>query len=442
MKLDKDILLARLQGKGWTEIGEQIGMSRDAVRRRMAKVLEAVELHGDAKADPTNIEVLRLERELAGREELTRQLEQKIKALHKDESVFQGLAHVIRDSTEPLPFIEPDVDALLAKRDEDATPVDMVVLLSDEHADLVITKDASWGLEQYDFGIFRCRLQTLFDLIVEYVTVHLPRHAFVRLWVFKLGDAVNGDIHDAGPKNYFRNTLKAALAVGDVEAQFVQGLIPHFPGGIVVVGISGNHPRRTTRKDYQAPHDNYDFLVGVQMATRLHEYIEAGVVTVILPDSYSAYVEVRGKVWALNHGDEATSYTGLPWVGFDRRNNRVQALLAKVDQRADYFAYGHYHTAAEFSSAGARSYHAGGWFVVDPYALNKLALGGDAPTQTLYVQSDKHGIILPIPIYTKHAAREAAFLRGEWEPQLGRSIVLDTVSPPPVVEGFQLIQAP
>lgn len=410
----------------WTEIGDRLGISRDAARRAYARAV-GVEA-ARAPLDPTHPQLLRLERDNALLADTVRELKRKVRATHREAALFDALAETIKEHAAPFPVAPaPAFDS--RKVGLQRTPVDAVLLLSDEHADQVIDPAVVWGLEDYDFNIFRCRLQRLADVITEYVTIHLPAHQFERLWIFKLGDTVNGDIHDAGPRNHFANTVKAALAVGDAEAQFVQQLLPHFPGGVHVVGVSGNHPRRTRMKDYDGPHDNYDYLAGVQLATRLGAEIAAGRVTVTLPESFSAYVEVRGRLWALNHGDDVLGYSGIPWVGFDKRNNRVQSILATADEHADYFAYGHYHTAAEFASAGGRSFHSGAWTYVDPFALEKLALGGHEPVQTLYVMDDKHGIILPVPIYTRDRSRESAFRAGRYEPLIGRGLAVDAVNP-------------
>ena len=149
------------------------------------------------------------------------------------------------------------------------------------------------------------------------------------------------------------------------------------------------------------------------------------------PSLGSAYVEVRHMLWGLSHGDDTTGYTGLPWVGFDRRNNRVQTLLGRVDRRADAFCYGHYHTPAAFPSAGAVSFHSGCWTAADPYAINRLAAGGE-PQQTLVVVGDKprvRGILLPIPLYTRHEETEALYREGKYTPELGADTALDTVTP-------------
>lgn len=388
------------------------------------------------RPDPTNLALRRLEQELLRVKAELRDAEAKLKLERRQQQVFDELASVIGETTKPLPALSPV--KVPAKR-ASATDVDAVLVLSDEHSDQVVSAQGTWGVEQYDFNIFRCRLERLLRLTIDYVTQHLPAHRFDRLWIPKLGDGVNGDIHGGGAKNHFRNTIKAAIALGDVEAQFVQALEPYFPGGVHVVGVSGNHPRRSIKKDYGGPHDSFDYLAGVQMATRLAGLIKAGRVSVHLPDAWTAFVNIRGRVWALNHGDDVKGTWGIPWYGYERKNSRVQAMIGQFDQTVSYFLYGHYHTAIDFKSAGAESIHSGAWPMTDPFALNALSIGQE-PVQMLHVVDDRHGVILKAPIYTRSREREASYRAGEWAPKLGAEMVIDQVTPR--MEGFQLINAP
>jgi len=434
-------------------IGEVIGRTPAAVQQRLskgsaklkAKVRDAAKKFRilyeagvpTPATNPADTELLKAERRITQLTDENRDLHAKVKALHKRDGLFDQLAGVIQQVVTPLPSVTvPPVP----KGAPDRTPCDFVLILSDEHADEVVSRESTWGIEQFDWHIFRCRLERLRNLIADYARLHLPMHKPERLWVLKLGDAVNGDIHGAGPRNFFGNTIKAAIAVGDTEAQFVQSLIPFFPGGVHVVGVSGNHPRRSTHKDYDAPHDNFDYLVGVQMAARLANEVQAGRCSVVLPEAWSAYVQIRNSLWCLAHGDDTTSYTGLPWVGFDRRNNRVQSLLRRVARHADVFAYGHYHTPAAFPSGGGLSFHSGCWTAAESYAINKLAAGGE-PQQHLIVVGDKPGvrsILLPIPLYTRDEAQEEAFRNGKWAPTLGAVTPMDLLAPKPM-DGLHVV---
>lgn len=384
------------------------------------------------KKEEIDPQILRLERENQILKDELALHKRKLVASRRQENIFLELSEVIRQTVEPL----APVPVILPKASERQTPVDAVALISDEHADQVITSAGTWGLESYDFNIFRCRLHRWTKTVMKYLTVHLPRHRFERLWIFKLGDSVQGDIHGAGPRNHFGNTLKAALALGDAEAQAFQALSRILP--VHIVGVSGNHPRMSLRKDYPDPHSNFDYLVMTQIATRLQKEIAAGKVSVHAPRAWSAYVEVRGRLWALNHGDDVRGYAGIPWYGFGRKHNKVQALVSRKGTRVKFFAHGHYHTAIQAQENDAESLHAGNWSVTDQFAAEALAAGSE-PVQQLYAVDDDYGIVLPIPIYVRDEAEEARYREGLWEPDFGRSLIIDQISKPD--EGFQMIRA-
>jgi hypothetical protein len=281
-----------------------------------------------------------------------------------------------------------------------------------------------WGLDHYDFNIFRVRMETWARLIVDYINVHLPKHTFEHLWIFKMGDGIQGDIHGGTIHTYFKSALKGALAVGELEADAINWIQYRTGIKITVICVSGNHPRRSIRKDYHGPQDNFDFLIATQIETRLRENKN---IKVWAPDSWTAFAEVLGRVWAINHGDDVQGYAGFPWYGFDRKNQRVQALVARKGFRIDYFSYGHYHTDAKVPAAGAKSFHNGGWYFSDVYAINKLSVG-DEPQQSFFICSEKRGVIFEIPIQLKTPGIEEQVLEGELEPAFGQDIVIDTIS--------------
>jgi hypothetical protein len=395
-------------------------------------------LEPESESDPVEVsEIIFLEREVISLRDKLSAATRKLKLAHRQETLFISLAGVIKEEAHPLPYVEVDSSAWVSKR-EKTTSVDAVLLLSDEHGDSIVKSAGTWGLEEYDFNIFRCRMSKLVKTVADFATIHLPKHNFRKLWIFKLGDSVQGDIHGKADRNYFPNTLKAALAVGDVEAQAIAALAPCFPEGIHVVGVSGNHPRRSVKKDFDDPNNNFDYLVMSQIAARLDNYIKEGTVSVVAPESYTAYVEVRGKIWALNHGDDVKGYAGHPWYGFSRKNNRVQALVARKGLRIKYFTYGHYHTAIEMQEADAESLHAGAWYLTDAFAINKLAVGSE-PVQPLFVVDEDHGRILSIPIYVRNEDAEERYRAGEWEPELGKHLTIDTLTGEEMGHKFHLI---
>jgi hypothetical protein len=349
----------------------------------------------------------------------------KLVAAHRSETEFLALARVIEEHTKPLDPVNYNVKLAPTDPRDERYSVDGVLLLADEHADQQVLSQSTWGIEEYNFDIFRCRLSKLAKVVRGYATTYLPRHRIDKLWIFKLGDAIVGDIHNN--KSNLGNAIRAALAVGDVEAQFIQSLLPCFPGGIHTVCVSGNHPRRSKKKEYTDPHNNFDFLVATQMATRLQHEIDTGRCSVYAPASFTAYVDVRGHLWCLNHGDDVKGYAGFPWYGYSKRENKVQALVAQVGAHVNCFAYGHFHTAITRQQADCESYHAGNWFVSDPYAVEAVVAGSE-PIQPLFLFNEQHGRILEIPIKVRDIPREQAFKNGEWEPEFGKGLILDQVT--------------
>lgn len=367
-----------------------------------------------------------LERRVQSLQDKLKASQAKLAQGYRDETVFQGMAEVFRKTIKSYPDVSPSPPVIKVKG---YTLVHGVALLGDEHGDAIVDSQAVWGLDHYDFNIFRCRLEVWARLIVDYINVHLPKHKFEHLWIFKLGDGIQGDIHNSSKTGYFKSSLKGAIAVGEVEAQAIYWIYEQTSVPITVISVSGNHPRLSIRKDYEGPQDNFDFLIATQIATRLSNTP----IQVFTPNAWTTFADVLGYIWSINHGDDVKSYSGFPWYGFDRKNQRVQALVARKGFRVDAFAYGHYHTAAKTPSAGAKSYHNGGWYFSDPHALNKLSVG-DEPQQNFYVVSEKRGVIFEIPIQLKKSSIETDYLERGKEPSFGEETILDQVIPPVVDE--------
>jgi len=673
-------------------------------------------------------------------------LKSKLRAAHRENTAIEFAAQVVSEEVQPL---EP-VPIITREKKEGTTPVDAVALLSDEHSDEMLHPAAAWGLDAYDFDIFRCRLQRWAEELTQYLTTHLPAHDFERLWVFKLGDSVNGDIHNMKDKNHFANTLKASMATGDAEAHALQFIARETGLPIHVVSVSGNHPRRclddqtevltrrgwlsytdittkdevfgvsptqdrrggqpvegvpvydspghileaqgrtinfgvteehrflvkpkskqkgehpyrfvnvrelsqyakipvsvqntqegcglneaeirlsawlltdghitypntyryigftqresnkenitkwldvlgmeytetprkrrdvvidgkpvsaesqevsydirvraessrrfkefcsekgqlpewawrmdakefswfldsfvdgdgtwktprsaviygkgqvmhelqalcimngwkanlledkraapgnyrltmsrrtmvelsqpiaevpyngevwcltvrfgnflvrrkgkahftgnSRRKSYEGPHDNFDYLVTSQIATRLQNQES---IDIVAPEAWTAFVDVRGHLCALNHGDDIRGTWGIPWYGVNRRANRIQALVAKKGVQIRYFFYGHFHEVANVPVSGADARFNGPFPMTSPFSLDGLALATD-PAQSVFFVSDK-GIILQADLWVRDLDREEAFRAGAFEPSFGTTTILDELEPP------------
>jgi hypothetical protein len=369
--------------------------------------------------DPTHPELRDAERKILALGEQVRVETKKRKEADKGATIVAQLAEVIREAATPL---EPRP---LTVKATGGGPyhVDGVLILSDEHADHVIHPELTMGLEDFDFDIFRVRAERLQNTVIRYVTHHLPQYSFDRLWIVKLGDAIQGDIHNMKLRNHFGNAIRAAIATADVEAEMVANLAQYFPGGVHVVSVPGNHPRTTKTPQHEDPTDNLDYLIAAGMASRLSDHIAEGLVTVNAPRSWGALIDVRGWLVHASHGDNVRGFAGLPWYGFDRYENRVKDLFSQVlDRPIDYFLHGHYHTSTERTTASSQGLHNGAFYQTGGYEIHALAVG-NRPRQDFYVLQDREvdrGYTFKIPIWLKNQAKEQAFRRGEF-------LTLDTI---------------
>jgi hypothetical protein len=341
-------------------------------------------------------------------------------------NVTTALIEVIREEMVPLDPVKP----MLVKHSETKYTVDGVLLLSDEHFDKIVPPTVTMGLEDFDFDIGRLRLERLARVVIGYVTHHLPLYHFERLWIFSLGDKLMGDIHDSKYRNHFPNSLRASIAVADLEAEFVAQLAPYFPGGVHMVCVPGNHTRGTAKPQFEDPTDNYDYLIAAGIHTRLTNLIDEGQVTIHHPDSWGALVDVRGWLNHIGHGDDVRGWAGFPWYGFDRKEAKVKALFSRVlDQPIDFFWHGHFHTPTERTTSDSTSFHNGAFYTTGGYELKKLSVG-NIPRQEFLIFEDREidrGFILKVPIYLRNREKERAFREGDLDPALGRALTFEAL---------------
>ena len=373
--------------------------------------------------DPTDPALRKAERRVVALGDEVRQLRLKLRHSDRKDGIVLELAEQLESFVEPM--LAPLSVLTNTNIERKQEPVDAVVTLSDQHADRVVRTAGSWGLERYDFNVYRARLFEWAKTIGRYCSVHLPNYKFETLWVWHLGDAVNGDIHNMKHRNHFGNSMVASLAIGDAQSEALAYLSQFFER-IAVVCVPGNHGRTTQKVEWEDPFDNFDYLVAKTMKLRLDNNDKVEIFT---PRAWSAFVEVRGHLWNLNHGHGVKGVMGIPWYGFERREGRVQRLATFNNRPVDYFAYGHFHTPMTRPSGRGKAVHSGAWYFTDEYALNQLAVG-NTPEQTLLVFSERFGRQMEIPLMVRDEEKEQLMFNGEYEPPFGRNLVVDEPDDP------------
>lgn len=367
--------------------------------------------------DPTDPQLRRLEASVTRLSDDNRSLRAKLRNSDRTAGIIDALIPVVQDVVRPVEYVKIATPKPRKSQEE----VDFVAPLSDQHSDREIRSAATWGLEEYGFDVYRARIWRWARVLKAYLTEHLPNYTCNTLWVPLLGDQVNGDIHDMKHRNSWGNSIKAALAMAEVQAQALLYLADACQR-IVVVGISGNHGRTTTKLEYEDPHDNFDYLVTKTMEMLLteHERIE-----IFTPHAWSAHLLVRGRLCHINHGHGVQGTWGIPWYGFEKREGRVQRLVNFVgNQPVDYFFYGHFHQTVERPAGQGKAFHSGPFYFTDGFSLNKLSAGHE-PEHSVFMFSDKWGKQLAFDIKLRDAEEEAELHAGTWEPPFGQRLLVD-----------------
>lgn len=363
-----------------SEIAKKHGISLGSVTNIKKKFTEV-----SKEADPTNKKILQLESRIIALRDDRNRLKRAYEASQRTNSVFEALVDELELSVAPIKPL-PKVTRVLSRSDNKIRE-SLVMHLSDEHADEIVLPEQVGGLERYDFTVALRRAEVYVDTVLRFTLKTLQNYDFHTLYILANGDHVSGEIHGAVDHSYYRNTFKNCLAVGQMQALMIRDLAAHFPA-IKVLYTSGNHGRRSVKKDYNQPKNNWDFLVAE--ISRLHCQ-DLSNVEFLIPDAFSANINIEGHGFNVSHGDDVRSWNGIPWYGIERKTRRMMALNASSDRKISYFCFGHFHTPASQSTLNGETLINGTWVATSPYVYNSLSSFIE-PTQLIHGVHKTHGV--------------------------------------------------
>lgn len=347
------------------------------------------------KSDDTGSEDqygLSLQEGITRLEDENRKLRTELKVAQRDSTVFKMLASVIEQQP---PFSTFSPYSSIIDRKAKITESAMLVL-SDSHADQEILPNRVRGLEEFGFEIACQRAERIVDTTISHLTDNMKGYKFETLYIAGLGDYVSGEIHGATEHSMWGNALKNAMGMGELFAMMVTDLSRYFKK-IVVCSVSGNHGRRTHKKDYRGAHDNWDYLVMSHAATRLKGLVDAGRVEIVAPDAWSMILSIYGWNFVLNHGDDIKSWNSLPWYGIERKTRRLNAIGTVTGQVPNYYLFGHFHNMASQQHTTGETIINGSWSATDEFALEGLGAYSE-PYQWLMGVHPTYGLTWRLPI--------------------------------------------
>lgn len=327
-------------------------------------------------------------------------MKRKLMRASKTNGIYQALVDEMQAIVTPL---EP-LPAVVDTRTKQGTIEEHLVLhLSDEHADEIVEPHKVGGLENFNFGVALCRAETLIDSIINFTQKSLSNYRFSTLTIFWNGDHTSGTIHGGEDRSEYRNMFRNSFAIGQMGALMFRDLAPFFKR-INILCLSGNHGRRTIKKDYDGAWSNWDYMIHEVAKLHCHDLKN---VHFEIPDSWSANVDIEGYGFCVAHGDDVKSWNSIPFYGIERKTRRLVALHNSVGKRVDYFVFGHFHTCSSMADLRGETFINGAFPATSAYGYESFS-GYREPMQLLHGVHADYGVTWRLPVKIKNPKREAA----------------------------------
>ena len=330
---------------------------------------------------------------------VTQRLQDEVTALRRQlrdadrrSNLYEDLIELARECWQPYapsPLVPPPTH-------ETETVEDAILAWADWHGGEVVDYDVMQGCNAYDLTLMCRRAQYTVDTTVDALFSWHRGTRFERLWVFDLGDSINGELRDEQKATNALGFMESCRLVAHIRARALTELSAYIP--VCYVAVPGNHGRLGRTMEWKRPTENGDWLVAEMVGDlcRTNERVSC-----VSPRSWTAGVTIRGWNHALNHGTTVAKggYGGISWYAIQRADGKLTALESAHGQHVHYRWLGHIHQRAEIPAMDGE----GELFIVgslkggDEYALYGLN-SYSAPRQQLVGVHDETGVSWRYPL--------------------------------------------
>jgi len=315
------------------------------------------------------------------RDKIIDKLKSKIGGLER----FEGrIVDAIRSLPPPKPVTIPLPDLKHAESD-------VILCLSDIHAEEYVDEEEMEGFASYDWETFLARMWMTGIKTVELVNIMRKAGKVSRLMVAMLGDMLTGNIHlELDRTNTFDLPI-AVVKAGNIVAQLMNLLAAHFDE-VDISCVCGNHGREDEKPCYKGKTDrNWDTAVYkiASMLTQSNDKIKWNI-----PRSPSTMMEAAGSRILIKHGDGIRMQGTTPFYGLVR-DTAQEHSKRRGERDFDNILQGHLHV---FNKVEERIL-APSMIGTNQFAFNRLH-SVPVPQQLLVFSTAKHdlGIINFWPI--------------------------------------------
>lgn len=246
--------------------------------------------------------------------------------------------------------------------------------------------DTHFGLKtrSYNKKVAEKRMVRLYDKCCKFADIHRKFVPVRKLHMFLGGDESQGE---AIGKQLMLDELELCyheqktLAVKEFSNLLVN--LCQWYESIDVVCVPGNHGILGKTFSFAS---NWSIQIYDLLQSDLKNYPQ--ITFHIQHDDFYIYHKVRRSTFLVTHGDQIISQLGIPYYGIDRRTLRWQENL---EQRFDYVAMFHFHSANYIRPSGIKIFMNGTLSTGSRFARQRLGLEEDPEMWTLFV-GDKYGV--------------------------------------------------
>lgn len=305
----------------------------------------------------------------------------KIEHLEKTNDFIKELSN-----TPSTPF---QIKANKVKNDSESTAI---MLSSDVHAEQLITKESTNGLNEYNLEICKDRMEKFFKGSQRLIDIQRNGVKIDNIILAILGDVIEGYIHEECMQNNQISPTEAIMFMFDIYVAGINYLLNDKRNKhITVVCCTGNHGRTSKRTNiYTRTQTSYEWLLYQFLA---NEFKKNKRVKFIIPESYFAYVELYDFMLRFHHGD-AVRYGG--GVG------GVTIPLNKAIAKWNKSIFAHYDFCAHFHEAlMANNVIINGSVPGFNALTNMFKFSYNDPEQMLIFINNKYGLNIPCKINLK-----------------------------------------
>jgi hypothetical protein len=247
----------RLEGKTAAQIGVDVNLSPDQVKRQPGWAQAGVQVHVPSSpsyklgGDARDREVVKLRDEVS---RLKKELETAHRKALDDDAVRDIIGSLKAEPVDPPKWL------VEVKQRQMKTAEVPITSWADWHGAEVVMLDQLNGVNEYNPKIMDARVRRLVERTISLAREHGPG-VYPGIVVNLIGDFVSGMLHPELVKTDAEGVLPACMRVRDLLVWGLSAVADEF-GQVYAPAVCGNHGRKTHRPEFKNyAYENFDWLI-------------------------------------------------------------------------------------------------------------------------------------------------------------------------------------